>query len=314
MLQIHPDRPGFAQYDVDLASAEMPCGAGWLANCLLELDVSLWKPWAVDDSGHWEHLGGREYRYALRDSPWSRVLPALRENRTFRFRDAPSVRAHHFWPGVYPAPTRTILFVRDPRDALLSAWHRMRRIGGIASDVDFIAFIRSRYFHYPLSWSGYLLVFLRVWRAWLASRGGVVVRFEDYRRDPIGTLQPVLGYLDITESPERIAQAVAASTFERVQAAESRLLAERVVDIPLLRGEPPGEYARVFDSAMHAAIDPRYADICAWLGYAPPPACAATIVAAAHADVDDVLHAVHIAGLGAGEDGWLACALRAALV
>ena len=37
----HPGRPGYPDYDVDIVSAELPCGAAWLATALLELGVPL---------------------------------------------------------------------------------------------------------------------------------------------------------------------------------------------------------------------------------------------------------------------------------
>lgn len=52
-----PELPGFARYSVDLASAELPCGASWIANVLLELGVPIFNPWGADTRAEWQALG-----------------------------------------------------------------------------------------------------------------------------------------------------------------------------------------------------------------------------------------------------------------
>jgi len=306
-----PERPGYARYDLDLVSPEVPSGAAWLVNCLLELGVSAWKPWGTDDRVHWQHLQDFDYRYVGGDNGWRRVLPALVDGRDFAFRAQPCVRAHHAWPGVHPPASRTILFVRDPRDALLSAWHRLRRIGTIAPDQDFIAFCRSPFFHYPISWQDYLLLFLRTWRAALARTEALVVRFEDYRRDAAGTLLAVLRYLDVEAAEPAVQAAVTASAIDRVSAEDRRLHAEGIVPSTIVRGVPPGEYERQFDDAAHRLVGARFDDVGAWLGYEPSPTATAAARAVQSREQVHVgiLDALRKAGIPIDGAGWLAATL-----
>jgi hypothetical protein len=306
-----PGRPGYARYDIDLVSPEVPSGAAWLVNCLLELGISAWKPWGTDDRAHWQHLQDFDYRYVGGDNGWTRVLPALTDGRDFAFRAQPCVRAHHAWPGVHPPSSRTILFVRDPRDALLSAWHRLRRIGTIAPEQDFIGFCRSPFFHYPISWQDYLLLFLRAWRAAFVHADGLVVRFEDYRRDAAGTLLAVLRYLGVEATEPAVQAAVATSAIDRVGAEDRRLHAAGIVPSTIVRGVPSGEYARQFDDAAHRLVGARFDDVGAWLGYEPSP-MAAGAPRAAHSREQvhaGILDALRKAGIPIDDAGWLAAAL-----
>lgn len=265
----YPDVPGFPAFDVDIASSEMPSGASWLANCLLELGVSLWKPWGADVSADWRACGPRRFRYVSADENWRRLLPSLAAGREFAFRAAPVPRVTHAWAGTYGDVPRTILFVRDPRDALHSLWHRARRVGLVPDDEDFATFVRGPWFHYPVGRGEFLLLWLRVWRIALAEREHLVLRFEDYRRDAAGTLRRALAFLDIDAADVDIERALAASDFAVARAAEAQLVADGTLAQTFNRAGVAEEWRASFDDAMHAAVGPRYASLYAWLGYAP---------------------------------------------
>lgn len=306
-----PDRPGHVAYDIDLASSELPNGAAWLVNCLLELGVSAWKPWGADDRAHWQHLGGLDYRYVGGDNGWSRVLPALSHGREFAFRATPSLRAHHTWPDVYPDAAHRLLFVRDPRDALVSAWHRLRRLGTLPEECGFTEFRRRPFHHFPIAWQDYLLLHLRVWRLAAARDRRCIVRFEDYRHDAAATLMRVLDHIGLEADAEAVRRAVAASSVEKVKAEDERLCRAGVVASRMVRGEPPGEHLRL-DATETAALTERFADVCEWLGYAAPQRRSATAPppAALHAAVLDALRG---SGIRVDEGSWLAAAVGDAL-
>jgi Sulfotransferase domain len=308
-----PGRPGHPRYDVDLVSPEVPSGAAWLANCLLELGISVWKPWGSDDSTQWETLDGLRCRYVGGDNGWSRVLPALRHGRVFRFRPSPCVRAHHTWPDVYPSTTRRILFVRDPRDALYSSWHRKQRSGAIAATVDFVDFCGSPFFHFPISWQDHLLLFLRV--AWLAAErdGARVVRFEDYRRDPSGTLEGVLGHLQVDVQPPALRAAVEASSIDRVKAEDRRLASLGIVDSTLVRGGAPGEHRLHFDERARRRVGDRFADVCARFGYEHVPTSPPSRDRPAAGTLAAIIAALRTSGVPVEESGWLSTALGESL-
>ena len=312
-FQARPDRPGYPRYTFDLASPELPCGAGWLANCLIELGIPAWKPWNADDRADWHDLGGGRFRYSLPGSPWSRVLPALVDGREFAFRLGQAVRVHHVWPTAYPRADRSVFFVRDPRDALYSAWRRAVASGGAEpSDEGFAAFCRSPFFHYPIARADYLLVFLRVWRAALAEHGGTIVRLEDYRGDAAATLASTLAVLGIEASDAEIARAAEASSVERLQAAERRMIEAGVVATRVVRGEPPGEHARRLGARERAMLDAKFADVAAWLGYPGSPDRAEPATPTDPRVHAALLAAVRRAGIPVAEPSWLADALAAA--
>lgn len=305
-----PDRPGYDRYTIEIASPELPCGASWLANCLIELGVPAWKPWGSDDATHWATGDDGSHRYVGGDNGWSRLLPALRDGRTLRFRAGACVRVHHVWPGVYPAAARRVLFVRDPCDALYSDWRR--HLAHAGTTPDFRAYCNARYFHYPLSRRDYLRVFLRSWRH-EAERADIrVVRFEDYRADALATLAGVAAWLGLDTTPGELARAADASSVERVKAEDRRLLGLGVVDRTLLRGEPPGESTRELDAPTIAWLRGAFADVDDWLGYATGA------LPVAERPCDDGLHeavigALHAAGIPLARSDRLALVLRDAL-
>lgn len=298
----YPDRAGFPRYTIDLVSPEAPSGAGWLANCFIELGIPAWKPWNADDRTHWIELGGHRYRHRLDGSPWSRLLPALVDGRELTFDEGDAVRVHHVWPGVYPRADHTILFVRDPSDALHSAWHRQRRFGAIGDDVDFRAFCASRFHHYPVSWADYLLLFLRVWQRAIAELGGFVVSFEAYRGDAKATLADVLDRLSIRRSAAEIERAVEASSVERVREADDAMVAAGIVATTIIRGEPPGDSVRTHGDTIGDIV--RRFDHVIRYPAAPPGAPHDAKTAA-------LLHAIEKAGIPVDPSGWLAGAVRA---
>jgi hypothetical protein len=265
----YPDVPGFPAFDVEIASSEMPSGSSWLANCLLELGVPLWKPWGADIRDHWRACGPRRFRYASADENWRRLLPSLADGREFTFRAAPVPRMTHAWAGTYGDVPRTILMVRDPRDALHSFWHRARRAGLVPETEDFATFVHGAWFHYPVSRAEYLLLLLRTWRLALAGREHLVLRFEDYRRDAEGTLRRALGFLGIDATDADVSRALAASDLSAAQAAEQQLVADGTLAATFNRAGLAEEWRAAFDTTMHAAVGPRYASLYDWLGYAP---------------------------------------------
>ena len=310
LFQAYPGRDGFPRYTIDIVSPELPCGASWLANCLIELGIPAWKPWNVDDREHWVDLGRYRYRHRLEGSPWSRALPALVDGREFVFRPGEAVRVHHVWPTAYPAAQRSILFTRDPRDALYSAWQRQRRLSTIAPDLGFGAFCASRFHHYPVSWASYLLVFLRVCLRAIDTFGGQVVRFEDYRGDPARTLITALDHLGVDADADAIAGAVDRSSFERVLAADAALTATGTVPHTLLHGGAPGTGEREVGRAAADAALTGFEDVLDRFGYRRVDSYTPTHVRPSIAAA--MIEAIRVAGVPVADDGWLADAVRAA--
>ena len=263
--QHRPGRNGYDDYDVGIASPELPCGAAWLASCLFELGVPLWKPWGIDDRASWQHIGGRRWRYHHPGNSWSRLVPGLIDGRSMRFLPRPVPQFTHAWPGQLPLPPRLILFVRDPRDALYSHWQRQRRLGVDCGDSasEFLIRPTSGIQLPPRVWLG---LFLAAWKVAATSRPTLIVRFEEAKAGPVETLSKVLSFLELRTSTRSIVRAVGASTHARTVEAENNLLQQGIVNSGILGPGIP------FAHRQHAveervALDARLARIAKWYGY-----------------------------------------------
>lgn len=251
--QKQPGMPGYRHFDVDIASAELPCGASWIANVLLELGLPIFHPWGADTRAEWHCLGLRRFRYRRADEGWRRLLPGLRDQRVFEFRARPLPRVGHHWPRQY-RPLPAILVVRDPRDALYSAWRRERKLGALPAEVPFIDFINAPFRHWPLSWAGYLALHAQSWLRQIERDGGLVLRFEDFKLQPLEEAQRVLDFLRIRIRPGQLELAAAASDHRQIEAAEAELLARGGVPSALLAGGTTEEWRTHFTADLHAAL------------------------------------------------------------
>lgn len=264
--QVRPTQPDYPHYGVDIVSPELPCGAGWIGNVLLELGIPIWDPWGADMGAEWVHCGARRYRYQRPDEGWRRLLPALQHGREFAFREAPVPRLGHHWPGQYAA-LPAVVVVRDPRDALYSAWRRERALGALPADLEFAQFVHAPFRTWPLSWAAYLTLHVSRWQAQLLHSGGLILRFEDFKRDPLTQARRVLEMLRVHVSEGELAEALSVSDHSSVKQAEDRLLAAGSVRTALLASGQPEEWRLHFDSAMHAALPAWLWTVFAPLGY-----------------------------------------------
>jgi hypothetical protein len=267
----HPGRAGYPDYDVDIVSAELPCGAAWLATALLELGVPLWRPWAIDDAQAWTQRPDRRWRYQYPDSAWSRLVPGLVDGRVFRLRRRPVPRFGHHWPGVLSRIEPRILFVRDPRDALYSAWRRASRLSGDAGIADFVDWVQEPYAHLPLTRAGYLRHY---WQAWLNADDEtrlLIVRFEDSKHDARACLRRILDFVELDVGARAIAGACAAAEHRHAAQAD-RLLAQAGIGPQMLGNGIAEEWRGHFTAEMHLAVGSGFDALCARLGYAPCPA------------------------------------------
>ncbi len=268
-----PAYPNFPLYTLDVISSELPCGASWLASTLLECDCPIWNPWNVDMSLEWKHLGGTAYEYFYPGNPWSRVLPGLVTGREFNFRTSVVPRFSHATPGQWPLAERLVIFVRDPRDALYSAWRRSQKLQpDIAAFVDWLQ-------HIDPTWgvprSAAYLLHLATWKhyAELSNTPHLIIRFEDVKANARAEFRRVQDFLpnalnSLTEP--QIERALGMSTFEAVKTVEDQMLADGTFDRRMNNAGVPFEYRRHFDANMHAAMGGGGRAIYEWLRYEPP--------------------------------------------
>jgi hypothetical protein len=243
--QYRPAREGFDEYDVTVASPELPCGVTWLASCLLEIGVSLWKPWGIDDREHWHLARNRLWRYQCAHSPWSRLIPGLVDGREVRFRPSPVPRYTHAWPGQLPATRKLILFVRDPRDSLYSDWRRRQHVAGDAAQgLDLEQYLAKPTIGLGVPPAEWLGLHWRSWQVAARDTASLVVRFEDAKQFPERTLRKVLGFIGLDVPARTVRRAVLASHHARVQAAEECLVRHGIVASRLLGPGTAFEYRR----------------------------------------------------------------------
>ncbi len=309
------DLPGmedFPRFTVDVVSPELPCGAAWLGNCLLELGISLWKPWGLDTSGEWQRLGPFQYRYVHGPSPLQQTLPALITGREFRFLPQPVPRFSHRWPYTFPARNKVIFFVRDPRDALYSEWRRQQANGRLSQNVGFAEFVGSRYYHYPFSFRDYLLLFLRLWRSVLAEQEHLIVRFEDYKADAMATLRRAVDFLGLTVATHEIHRAASRSDFSVAKKIEQERLAKKELLLELNRAGIRFEYFHSYQPGMHDSIGPLFDPIYKWLEYESymEGRCRAHPSALSDREVNELLSAMEASEVPEGERRRLAELVR----
>ncbi|MCB1909031.1 MAG: sulfotransferase domain-containing protein [Rhodocyclaceae bacterium] len=239
------------------------------AAALMSLGVPVFKRWGIFDTPNWIALGARSFEYRFAGSGWSRLLPDLIDRRRFEFVPEPVPRFTHALPGAFALTGKRILFVRDPRDALASAAARARRIGQIPADRSTTAFALSPRGPGQPNSITYLAGFLRRWLDALRDGDGLIVRFEDAKREPEPTLRRVLDWLEFPCSLPALATACAAARHERVLACDRALVAAGTVPTPILGAGLVYGWKREADAQLWATIGRRYDVLCRQLGYEP---------------------------------------------
>ena len=159
------------------------------------------------------------------------VVNSLRALRR-RPRGVPRIYITHGMPGFNDEPYHTmsmenrrfrrhkvILLTREPKDTLVSLYfHNRYRTVPAAYGGDIEQMVRDDVYGIDK--------YIRYYQEWHRDRGAVrdflLVRYEDLRRDPGGTLQTICAFIGLTGvTDETIAGAVAFCSFENMQKAEA---------------------------------------------------------------------------------------------
>ncbi len=270
-----PGYDGFSGFTLDVLSAELPCGVSWLASLFLELDVPVWNPWNVDMTREWQHLGGHAYRYDYPGDPWSRVMPGLVTGRRFDFSNAIVPRFSHDLPGQWTPCDRQIIFVRDPRDALFSAWRRMQRPGN--KTPSFFDWVREADARWQIDRISAYLLHIALWWGFSALRGNeaLIVRFEDVKADAAREFRRIQTFINepaLSPTHENLQRALRVASFENLQYIEDKFVASGVFDHRVNRAGVAFEYKSHFMQAHHDALGSAGAQIYRDFGYELPVA------------------------------------------
>jgi hypothetical protein len=244
---------------IRIVSPTEPSGVAWLLNCLLELNVCIYRS---SRSSTWKS-SSRGEKLSDRDQALQQWLPSLEPSRTYKFRPELEVEWTHDWPTTNDRKADiTLLFVRDSRDALYSLW---KRDGASLSLTEFTCSID------PVSGLDRVRKHVLHLSLWLA-RNPYTVRFEDYKRDDFSTLQSICGHLAIDVTATDIRRAALASSFERAQQAEQDYRSRHGANLPVMnRAGAVGGWRQ--DPSLSGAVE----SWCPWfslvghdLGYAYP--------------------------------------------
>jgi hypothetical protein len=177
-----------------VASHITPCGRSWVDNVLLALHVKWSYTEQFDDWVHiWDYDGERQtHRYRHRGKPQGFVrkyCPAMLAEDSFRFRDHLEAISTHSLPRPEWRNCKKIYVVRDFKDVLVSAYNKR----SIAGD-GFATFIAQ--LDPDLMLPLYLGLQYHA-ESWLRQERLLLVRREDYRRDPARQIERLCDFLGL---------------------------------------------------------------------------------------------------------------------
>lgn len=258
-------------FNLDVVSAQFPCGAAWLANAMLELQLPLRHLWGFDTSAEWAIVEPGRWRYAAQHLPWRQTLASLRMGREFRFRDDISPRFSHAFPWQLEMCPKLILMVRDPRDALHSEWQRHLQNNGLEARTGFVDFLRQPFNGGPISNIDLLWLHCCSWISILQSNSNDVylLRFEDWKRHPVMSLGRVCQWMGLSVSPVELALAAEASDVSHLQRIESGLLTINPQGKQFNRAGMAEEWRSVWQRQWDVVWGSHWQPIMDALGYAP---------------------------------------------
>jgi hypothetical protein len=253
---------------IDAVSPQFPCGAAWLANALLELDVQLPDLWGFDTAAEWRHDADGSACYVAASEPWRQTLASLQPGRRFRFRRELQVRFSHAFPWQLEGAQPVILIVRDPRDALHSEWQRHRRNRGLDPAETLPGFASRPFEDGPIGNLDFLWLHLSCWLQ--LERPLLLLRFEDFKHDPPGALRRVCDWLRLDVTAAAIARAAAASDVSRLQRVETALQDADPAARQFNRRGQPYEWRQAWQPDWHRCLGPHWRGLLARLGYPSP--------------------------------------------
>ena len=177
-----------------------------------------------------------------------------------------------------PRYQRVLYLVRDPQDVVVSYRLFLQKSGALSRSVPLESFVDSF-----LAGSG--PVMFGTWGehvgGWLGARGDddsfLLVRYEDFREDPVGSLMGVAEFLRIPASASACEQAVSLSAAERMREIEREetahvtMLRDTDQDIPLVGPAEVGRGRAELSDEDQRRILERWERLTTRLGYAARP-------------------------------------------
>jgi hypothetical protein len=204
-----------------------------------------------------------------------RLIPdtSSQSNRALKRTPRPRIiKSHTYFDPRYP---RVLYIVRDPRDLVLSYYNFQRKYRQIADDyplANYIDdFVNGRLISADWgSWGENVA-------SWVYARqnksGFLLVRYEDMQRDTEKELQRISTFLGLEPTPERLQQAIEASSPERMRELERTQSDQWVAtkkhrkDIPFVGGATSGRWQSDLTAALVSKIESAWGNLILTLGY-----------------------------------------------
>lgn len=265
--------------NAQIVSPPFPIGLSWLINCLLELGVR-----ATMYSTSW--IDGPEGsrmvpEYIREKMRWQ--LPILaRAAGLVQFRDDEPIQevewSHRLTYAQYPA-RKTILCVRDPRDAAYSQFRRLVKDGTYQdSEAELLAFLTRPEIHmehfphlFDLPPADTLAYYYLLCLELVPPEQLLVLRFEDRKADPVRELRRVLDFLGLARSESEISHALANSDIQQALALQQSRDVGTHPQALRARAGKIGEWKDVLSPAALACFRGPAEKAMARLGYEPLP-------------------------------------------
>ncbi|HZW95576.1 MAG TPA: sulfotransferase domain-containing protein [Candidatus Eremiobacteraceae bacterium] len=182
------------------------------------------------------------------------------------------IKSHTYFDPRYP---RVLYIVRDPRDLVLSYYNFQRKYRQLADDyplADYVGdFVNGRLISSGWgSWGENVA-------SWIYTRqhhgSFLLLRYEDMKSDTERELKRIAAFLGLKPTPERLRQAIEASSPERMREMERTQSDQWVAtkkhrkDIPFVGTAVSGRWQSELTGTLVSKIESTWGDLMSTLGY-----------------------------------------------
>lgn len=230
-----------------IVSPPFACGLTWLINVLHELNIKTTNQNFKDNQ--WTSMDNEQFilnndAHAL----LKHYFPSFNENKTFKFSDSIEIFWEHRLDFANHFDRPTILFVRDPRDAIHSLYKR--NYEKLFNFDDYLIRPDQWPHHFPnlfnLPPSETISIFTLFWLEMSKFMPIIVVKFEDTKTNPQREIKKVLDFLKISRSSEEIEKAIEASSFQNMKNKIDKLTTDKDLQFKTLRKGQINEWKNTY--------------------------------------------------------------------